>query len=300
MSNTNDLATLVITTFSDAGSSSVLVTENTNHIIVNNTSEAEITVTTSLPNNTIVEKTKEAAVLYVSAPGVALSGPQGIQGVTGATGPTGPTGPQGIQGPTGATGDQGPTGPTGDPGIQGPTGPTGPQGNTGSTGPQGATYTGNTPIIVSNISNTISHATSAIGSGSYAIANNNQITVDAWGHITSIATVDSFLEDVTNNSPQQLTANKSGTNIVIAALTGGISLLADTLTTGSEVFKYISSNTANSINGCTGSIGLTGVSGEIEIVNNCPNITIGLPDTVTILNLNITGTLNAILDGGTY
>ena len=92
MSNTNDLATLVITTFSDAGSSSVLVTENTNHIIVNNTSEAEITVTTSLPNNTIVEKTKEAAVLYVSAPGVALSGPQGIQGVTGATGPTGPTG----------------------------------------------------------------------------------------------------------------------------------------------------------------------------------------------------------------
>jgi len=202
MSNTNDLATLVITTFSDAGSSSVLVTENTNHIIVNNTSEAEITVTTSLPNNTIVEKTKEAAVLYVSAPGVALSGPQGIQGPTGATGPTG------------------------DPGIQGPTGPTGPQGNTGPTGPQGATYTGNTPIIVSNISNTISHATSAIGSGSYSIANGNTVTVDSWGHITSIATVDSFLEDVTNNSPQQLTANKSGTviNLHISSFCLGVNL----------------------------------------------------------------------------
>jgi len=233
------------------------------------------------------------SVIEVAAPGVALAGPQGIQGVTGSTGPTGPTGPQGIQGPTGptgaqgnvgptgatgATGDQGPqgiqgvTGPTGDQGpqgiqgntgatgpqgIQGLTGPTGSQGNTGPTGPPGATYTGNTPIIVSNISNTISHATSAIGSGSYAIANNNQITVDAWGHITSIATTDSFLEDVTNNSPQQLTANKSGTNIVIAALTGGISITADNLITGSEVYKFVSANSVYSLNGLTGIVGIS-------------------------------------------
>jgi hypothetical protein len=86
----------------------------------------------------------QARTITAIAPGVALSGPQGIQGPTGeqgsrgATGPTGPTGSQGIQGPTGSQGIQGPTGPTGSQGIQGPTGPTGSQGIQGPTGPTGS------------------------------------------------------------------------------------------------------------------------------------------------------------------
>jgi hypothetical protein len=130
MSNPNDLATIIITTFSDAGSGSISITDNSQptNIIVNNTTEAEIFVTPNLTTNTVIEKATEAAVLYVSAPGVALAGPQGIQGIQGLVGPTGPTGPQGIQGPTGPTGESGFFGGTG------PTGPTGPQGIPGISG----------------------------------------------------------------------------------------------------------------------------------------------------------------------
>jgi len=135
MSNPNDLAVLVITTFSDAGSGSVLVTENSNptNIIVNNSSSSEIVVTTNLTTNTIIEKTTEAAVLFVTAPGVALAGPQGVQGIQGPTGPIGPTG---------LTGPIGPTGPTGESGFVGGTGPTGPTGSPGIPGISGYGYTG--------------------------------------------------------------------------------------------------------------------------------------------------------------
>jgi hypothetical protein len=93
----------------------------------------------------------QARTITAIAPGVALSGPQGIQGPTGeqgsrgATGPTGPTGSQGIQGPTGSQGIQGPTGPTGSQGIQGPTGSQGIQGVTGATGATGSQGIQGTP-----------------------------------------------------------------------------------------------------------------------------------------------------------
>ena len=135
MSNLNDLATIIITTFSDAGSGSISITDTSQptNIIVNNTSEAEIFVTPNLITNTVIEKATEAAVLYVSAPGVALAGPQGIQGIQGPIGPTGPIGPQGIQGPIG---------PTGENGFVGGTGPTGPIGLQGIPGISGYGYTG--------------------------------------------------------------------------------------------------------------------------------------------------------------
>lgn len=61
----------------------------------------------------------------------------------------------------------------------------------------------------------------------------------------------------------------------------------------------ISGNYVASLNGCTGILGITGTVNEIEITNSCPNITIGLPDNVTISgNLIVLGDLN--IDGGTY
>jgi hypothetical protein len=119
----------------------------------------------------------QARTITAIAPGVALSGPQGIQG------PTGEQGSRGATGPTGASnlyelldvsidpetdyldgriliyrtsenkwkvedntnfflpannGATGPTGPTGSQGIQGPTGPTGSQGIQGIQGPTGS------------------------------------------------------------------------------------------------------------------------------------------------------------------
>jgi len=56
-----------------------------------------------------------------------------------------------------------------------------------------------------------------------------------------------------------------------------------------------------SINGCTGAIGITGTSGEIEITKICPNLTLGLPDNVTITgNLNVGGNYNGNIDGGVF
>jgi microcystin-dependent protein len=95
-------------------------------------------------------------------------GPQGPTGATGATGAIGPSGSQGIQGLTGATGATGAIGPAGSQGVQGLTGATGTTGAQGTAGPQGAqgsqgpagqdgarTYTGNSPVSVSNTLNTI-------------------------------------------------------------------------------------------------------------------------------------------------
>jgi len=118
----------------------------------------------------------QARTITAIAPGVALSGPQGIQGPTGEQGSRGATGPTGasnlyelldvsidpetdyldgriliyrtsenkwkVEDNTnfflpGNNGATGPTGPTGSQGIQGPTGPTGSQGIQGPTGSQG-------------------------------------------------------------------------------------------------------------------------------------------------------------------
>ena len=126
------------------------------------------------------------------------------------------------------------------------------------------------------------------------------LNVDAFGHITSISTIDTFIVDVDSSTPQQLTGAKVGTDIILSAVTGDVGVTKQNLVTGESVFKWATENTVASVNGCTGILGITGVSGEIEIINSCPNITVGLPDNVTINNLNITGSLTAILDGGVY
>ena len=123
MSNASNLATLTITAFRDVGSLSITAFPQTTNLVVNNQTSSTINVTPSTITTIVVEKTLSPSIVFATAPGVALSGPQGIQGIPGNTGPTGPIGN------TGATGEIGLAGPTG------PTGPQGIQGNTGATGP---------------------------------------------------------------------------------------------------------------------------------------------------------------------
>ena len=44
-------------------------------------------------------------------------------------------------------------------------------------------------------------------------------------------------------------------------------------------------NIVYSINGCTGTLGITGTVNEIEVTGPCPNIVIGLPDNVTVAGI---------------
>jgi hypothetical protein len=145
MSNSNDLAVLIITTFSE--SESVAVNSlNQSQIIVSPKSDTSLIVTPSIKTNTIVETKTPPNILYITPVGIAgPPGPTGPEGYVGRDGPTGATGPQGIQGPTGPQGEQGIQGiqgPTGEQGIQGIQGPT------GATGPAGLGVAGNNDVGV--------------------------------------------------------------------------------------------------------------------------------------------------------
>ena len=64
--------------------------------------------------------------------------------------------------------------------------------------------------------------------------------------------------------------------------------------------KVTLNGAVRSLNGCTGLLGICGTSGEIEVTKSCPNIIIGLPDSVNINNLNISGSITGLIDGGLY
>lgn len=68
-----------------------------------------------------------------------------------------------------------------------------------------------------------------------------------------------------------------------------------------NVKSQILGDNITSLNGCTGAVGITGTTGEIEVTKNCPNIIIGLPDNVTITgNLTVGGLYFGFIDGGTF
>ena len=119
MSNASNLATLTITAFRNVGSLSITAFPQTTNLVVNNQTSSTINVTPSTITTIVVEKTLSPSIVFATAPGVALSGPQGIQGIPGNTGPTGATGATGNTGDTGPTGATGATGNTGIPGISG-------------------------------------------------------------------------------------------------------------------------------------------------------------------------------------
>ena len=68
-----------------------------------------------------------------------------------------------------------------------------------------------------------------------------------------------------------------------------------------NVKSQILGNNITSLNGCTGAVGITGTTGEIEVTKSCPNIIIGLPDNVTISgSLTVGGFYYGFIDGGTF
>ena len=72
--------------------------------------------------------------------------------------------------------------------------------------------------------------------------------------------------------------------------------------TTTTVKNYLfSDGVVTSVNGCTGPVGITGTENEIEIIKNCPILTVGLPDNVNITgNLTVGGLYFGFIDGGTF
>jgi hypothetical protein len=95
--------------------------------------------------------------------------------------------------------------------------------------------------------------------------------------------------------------NGLGTNTIeLGVVLGNVAAGQEGLVKGASAFAYIETNTVRSfngltgavtavgsINGCTAAVVITGSASEIEVLNTCPNIVIGLPDNVTISNLNV-------------
>jgi len=88
--------------------------------------------------------------------------------------------------------------------------------------------------------------------------------------------------------------------IELGIVLGNVAAGQEGLVKGASAFAYIETNTVRSfngltgavtavgsINGCTAAVVITGSASEIEVLNTCPNIVIGLPDNVTISNLNV-------------
>ena len=127
---------------------------------------------------------------------------------------------------------------------------------------------------------------------------------------TKRASVQNFFAEnsglITSSTSGQLTnASKKSDGfgndtLEIGVVLGNVAAGQEGLVKGASAFAYIETNTVRSfngltgsvtavgsINGCTAAVVITGSASEIEVLNTCPNIVIGLPDNVTISNLNV-------------
>jgi hypothetical protein len=109
-------------------------------------------------------------------------------------------------------------------------------------------------------------------------------------------------DGVFNSKTSQLIKSKSVSKIEFEITLGAVAAGDEGLVKGASAFSYITQNTVKSINGatgnvmvvgningCTGAIVITGTTNEVMVTNSCPNITIGLPDNVSIPYLSGTG-----------
>ena len=109
-------------------------------------------------------------------------------------------------------------------------------------------------------------------------------------------------DGVFNSKTSQLVKSKSVSKIEFEITLGAVAAGDEGLVKGASAFSYITQNTVKSINGatgnvmvvgningCTGAIVITGTTNEVMVTNSCPNITIGLPDNVSIPYLSGTG-----------
>jgi hypothetical protein len=243
-------------------------------------------------------------VLSIQPVGAALSGPQGTIGNTGPTGPTGSIGPIGPTGPAGSVEIYVRT-------LEG--------------------LSGNIDLVAGR-----AIAVGACGSSSILISANKAQTTKEYSD--SVVGVAAFYEEdfridgsgvvrLNKTSLKAQSGNFSGSDDFSVTFRGGTGQAISTQITGSDLYfniakastgvcgvAYYDSSDFNvasdgkvtlngavrSLNGCTGLLGICGTSGEIEVTKSCPNIIIGLPDSVNINNLNISGSITGLIDGGLY
>ena len=94
----------------------------------------------------------------------------------------------------------------------------------------------------------------------------------------------------------KISGNLTGYKFAFYDVSGNVYSSSET-----NVKSQILGDNITSLNGCTGAVGITGTTGEIEVTKNCPNIIIGLPDNVTITgNLTVGGLYFGFIDGGTF
>jgi hypothetical protein len=121
----------------------------------------------------------------------------------------------------------------------------------------------------------------------------------------SKSTSDPFKFNFRGKSGQAITTQISGDDLLfdIAKASTGVCGVAYYDSSDFNVAtdgKVTLNGAVRSLNGCTGLLGICGTSGEIEVTKSCPNIIIGLPDLVNINNLNISGSITGLIDGGLY
>ena len=122
------------------------------------------------------------------------------------------------------------------------------------------------------------------------------------------ASIENFFSEnsglVTSSTTGQLSNATKKTGLIntieLGIVLGNVAAGQEGLVKGASAFAYIETNTVRSfngltgavtavgsINGCTAAVVITGSASEIEVLNTCPNIVIGLRDNVTISNLNV-------------
>lgn len=241
---------------------------------------------------------------------------------------------RGNTGPTGA--DSTVSGPAGNTGTTGATGATGSTGATGATGPVDF-YVRGLKGLCGNVDLVSGLAISIGTSGSTIItieANKAQLDKSYSDSAAGVAVFDaddfvlkSGVVGIRSSNVRAQSGSKAATDPFNFTFRGISGQAITTQISGDDLFfsiakastgvcgvayydssdfsiaadgKVTLNGAVKSLAGCTGILGITGTTNEVEVTYSCPNITIGLPDSVTINNLNITGLVSGILDGGTY
>lgn len=192
----------------------------------------------------------------------------------------------------------GPPGPTGASGDPGPPGPPGPAGSIANLfGGPGITY------ILEGITHTfkINYASSGftgltLATITSASTSDKVLLQRKPNDKMELITVGNLLGTPYASAPTNISGNLSGYRFAFFDSSGN-----QYSSTESNVKSQILGDNINTLNGCTGAVGITGTINEVEVTNNCPNIVIGLPDNVTIFgNLTVGGFYFGFIDGGTF
>ena len=186
----------------------------------------------------------------------------------------------------------GPTGPTGDPGPIGPTGSTGEYYFFTSKGvclnSSGLDRTFTLDLLTTDLT-----TKTPVGDDFIVIQSKTSGSIVQRTALTSIFTAKGLSQPTTATS-------LSTKSFILFDSSDGSQVSSSFNDVKNELLSGAVSGVSD-INGCTGSIGITGTENEIEVTQSCPEIIIGLPDNVTISgDLTVNGFYYGFIDGGTF